>query len=80
MIVNVDDLMSQDEESTRRCEEAHTRMIALLDGMNLDYGDTMTVLSKLLCELAEDDLEMFMNKMAVAYVFYKAPDTTERTQ
>jgi hypothetical protein len=77
--MDLDDLISTDEESTRRCQEAHIMLTSILDGMKLDYGDTMTVLSKILCELAEDDLEIFMNKMAVAYLFYKAPDSTERS-
>ena len=79
MILNVDDLIGTDEESTRKCAAAHKALIELIDSMKLDYGDTMTVLSKMLCELADDDLEVFMNKMAVAYVFYKSPDSAERS-
>ena len=79
MIIDIDDLPMVDEESSRRCEAAHKALMTLLDGMNLDYGDTMTVLSKMLCEMATDDLDMFIAKMGVAYVFYKAPDTTERS-
>jgi hypothetical protein len=72
-------MMTVDQRAIERCFEAHQMISALIEGSKLDYADAMSVLTKLICDLTVDELEPFLAKMEVCYVFYKCSETNERT-
>jgi hypothetical protein len=70
----VEAMMTVDEEAFARCSTAYKLITKSFELCGLTHDDAMSVIAKILCELSTEDIDEFMMKMEMCYIFYNAID------